>query len=69
MHGPLAAFAPKNDKAAGGPILNVADPHIPGVQGPTFTGLSRVPPGETFTREPLTGEQLDPFFTQGIYGG
>ena len=29
-----------------------------GNQGPTFSGLSRVPPGETFSRNPSTGPQL-----------
>ena len=38
----------------------MADPHTPGAQGPTFAGRPRVPPGETFTREPLTGAKLDP---------
>jgi len=33
------------------------DPHIPGNQGPTYKGRARVPPGQTFTREPATGEQ------------
>jgi virulence factor Mce-like protein len=32
--------------------------HTPGVQGTTWTGLSRVPPGETFSRTPQTGPQL-----------
>ncbi|HEV7462206.1 MAG TPA: MlaD family protein [Solirubrobacteraceae bacterium] len=68
IHGPLATFAPTKDKE-GGPTLAVADPHMPGVQGPTFAGLSHVPPGETFTREPLTGAKLDPALTSGIYGG
>src|SRR3954452_7031467 len=41
----LAAGAPAN--------LHVAiDPRTPGDQGPTFTGLKRVPPGETFSAEP-----------------
>jgi virulence factor Mce-like protein len=34
------------------------DPHTPGDQGPTFKGRSRVPNGETFTRNPQTGPQL-----------
>jgi ABC-type transporter Mla subunit MlaD len=34
----------------------VTDPHIPGNQGPTYTGRARVPEGQTFTREPETGE-------------
>jgi ABC-type transporter Mla subunit MlaD len=34
------------------------DSHTPGLQGPTWTGLSRVPPGQTFTRNPTTGPQL-----------
>jgi hypothetical protein len=33
------------------------DQHIPGDQGPLYTGLARVPPGETFTRNPSTGPQ------------
>jgi hypothetical protein len=38
---------------------NIAiDPRIPGNQGPTYTGLSRVPPGETFTRNPQLGPLL-----------
>jgi len=47
------------------PKLNiVTDPHIPGNQGPTFTGRSRVLPGQTFSREPELGprmpRELDP---------
>jgi ABC-type transporter Mla subunit MlaD len=38
-------------------LLNY-DAHTPGTQGMNFTGLSRVPPGETFTRRPTTGPQL-----------
>jgi virulence factor Mce-like protein len=34
------------------------DPHTPGDQGPTFRGRTRVPPGETFSRNPPTGPQL-----------
>jgi virulence factor Mce-like protein len=68
MHGPLASLAPTKDKE-GNPTRAVADPHIPGAQGPTYKGLSHVPPGETFTREPLTGAKLDPTLTSGIYGG
>jgi virulence factor Mce-like protein len=36
----------------------VTDAHTPGIQGATWTGLSRVPPGETFSRAPVTGPQL-----------
>ena len=32
--------------------------HTPGTQGTTWTGLSRVPPGETFSRTTQTGPQL-----------
>jgi virulence factor Mce-like protein len=32
------------------------NPRTPGVQGPTFTGLPRVPAGQTFTYAPETGE-------------
>lgn len=35
-----------------------AEQYTPGDQGPTWTGLSRVPPGQTFTRKPDTGPQL-----------
>jgi hypothetical protein len=42
----------------------VVDPHTPGNQGPTFTGLARVPPGQTFDRSPNSGpampKELDP---------
>ncbi|HEY1521978.1 MAG TPA: hypothetical protein VGF70_03120 [Solirubrobacteraceae bacterium] len=34
------------------------DAHTLGTQGMNFTGLSRVPPGETFTRQPTTGPQV-----------
>jgi ABC-type transporter Mla subunit MlaD len=36
----------------------VVDPHTPGDQGPTFTGLSRVPPGQTFSRAPQYGPRM-----------
>jgi virulence factor Mce-like protein len=36
-------------------IKIVTDPKTPGAQGPTFTGLSRVPKGQTFTRTPESG--------------
>jgi hypothetical protein len=35
-----------------------AEQYTPGDQGPTWTGLTRVPPGETFSRRPTTGPQL-----------
>jgi hypothetical protein len=35
-----------------------AEAHNPGNQGPTWTGLPRVPGGQTFTRNPLYGPQL-----------
>jgi hypothetical protein len=34
------------------------DAHTLGLQGSNWTGLSRVPPGETFTRSAQTGPQL-----------
>src|SRR5437588_1005582 len=34
------------------------DAHVPGNQGTTWSGLSRVPPGETYSRNPPTGPQL-----------
>jgi len=38
----------------------VVDPHIPGNQGPTFTGLAKVPPGQTFSRAPTAGPKMPP---------
>ena len=35
----------------------VSDQYTPGSQGTTWTGLTRVPTGETFSRRPLTGPQ------------
>jgi ABC-type transporter Mla subunit MlaD len=35
-----------------------SDAHTPGVQGPNWGGLTRVPAGETFSRNPQTGPQL-----------
>jgi hypothetical protein len=35
-----------------------SDAHTPGNQGMNWTGLTHVPPGETFTREPSGGPQL-----------
>ena len=43
----------------------VTDPHTPGNQGPTFHGRARVPEGETFSREPEIGPQLDPILRTG----
>ncbi|MGI8579053.1 MAG: MlaD family protein [Solirubrobacteraceae bacterium] len=51
--GNLSPFVPKSVKI-------VTNPHTPGNQGTTYSGRSRVPAGETFTREPQTGPQLDP---------
>ena len=55
--------------AEGNPFNLVRAPHTPGSQGPTFAGRARVPAGETFTREPQTGDRLAPEATTGIYGG
>jgi virulence factor Mce-like protein len=38
----------------------VVDPHTPGDQGPTYAGQAHVPAGETYSRNPQTGPQLDP---------
>jgi virulence factor Mce-like protein len=43
-----ARFYPKDLRIA-------RDPRTPGLQGPTFTGLPRVPKGQTFTAFPETG--------------
>jgi len=50
----LATFAPAT-QANGRPLNIVIDPHIPGNQGPTFTGRDRVPEGQTFSRYPEDG--------------
>ena len=47
----LNSFDPKGRDLA-------VDPHTPGGQGPTFKGLTHVPAGETFSRNPQTGPQL-----------
>jgi virulence factor Mce-like protein len=38
----------------------VVDPHLPGNSGPTYTGLPKVPEGQTFTRQPAVGPQIPP---------
>jgi ABC-type transporter Mla subunit MlaD len=38
----------------------VVDPRTPGLQGPTFTGLTRVPPGQTFVAKPQGGPNPPP---------
>jgi len=48
--GRLSQFAPKG-------YFIVTDPNTPGAQGPTYAGRRRVPPRETFTRQPLTGDR------------
>lgn len=47
-----ARFFPSKYKVA-------RDPRTRGLQGTTFTGRPRVPPGQTFTAEPETGEYAD----------
>jgi virulence factor Mce-like protein len=47
----LNAFDPQGRNLA-------LDPHTPGNQGPTFNGRTHVPAGETFSRNPQTGPQL-----------
>jgi hypothetical protein len=34
------------------------DPHVPCDQGTNWSGLRRVPPGQTYSRNPITGAQL-----------
>ncbi len=36
----------------------VTDAHTPGAQGSTWSGTAHTPPGETYSRDPLTGPQL-----------
>ncbi|MFL5333980.1 MAG: hypothetical protein ACJ8H8_12560, partial [Geminicoccaceae bacterium] len=62
--GRLAGLLPPTD-SKGAPFLIVGDPHTPGDQGPTYAGKAKVPAGETFTREPENGAQLDPAATAG----
>ena len=50
----LATYAPADDPT-GKPLNIVVDPHIPGNQGPTFTGRPKVPEGQTFSRYPESG--------------
>jgi hypothetical protein len=47
----LNAFDPQGRNLA-------LDPHTPGDQGTTFKGGTHVPAGETFSRNPQTGPQL-----------
>src|SRR5205085_2562833 len=42
----------------------VSDAHTPGNQGSVWNGLTHVPQGETFSREPTTGPAL-PFYPSG----
>jgi hypothetical protein len=41
-------------------VKTVVDPHLPGNSGPTFTGLPRVPEGQTFSRAPEIGPAMPP---------
>lgn len=59
----LATYAPAK-QANGDPLNIVVDPHIPGNQGPTFTGRPRVPEGQTFSRYPEDG----PAFPDALKG-
>ncbi|MDQ6914427.1 MAG: MlaD family protein, partial [Actinomycetota bacterium] len=68
MDGNLSVLGRAKD-STGAPFRIIFDPHTPGSQGPTFTGRSRVPAGETFTREPQNGAQLLPQLTTGPYSG
>jgi hypothetical protein len=68
MSGNLATFAPSKN-SQGTPVTAIFDPHTPGSQGPTFTGRSQVPAGETFSRENEIGPRLAPEQTSGIYSG
>jgi virulence factor Mce-like protein len=66
--GALAVLGPSKDHT-GAPFNIVNDPHTPGSQGPTFAGRTHVPAGETYSREPQIGAQLDPALTTGMYSG
>ena len=37
----------------------VSDPETPGLQGPTYKGRTRVPPGQSFVHRPETGAQVE----------
>ncbi|MEJ7784004.1 MAG: MlaD family protein [Solirubrobacteraceae bacterium] len=58
-----ATYAPATDPE-GKPLNIVIDPHIPGNQGPTFTGRPTVPEGQTFSRYPEDG----PAFPDALKG-
>jgi virulence factor Mce-like protein len=68
MNGNLSTFSPSTN-SSGTKIRAIFDPHTPGSQGPTFKGRSRVPAGETFSRENEIGSKLAPEQTTGIYSG
>ncbi|MDX6651200.1 MAG: phospholipid/cholesterol/gamma-HCH transport system substrate-binding protein [Solirubrobacteraceae bacterium] len=68
MAGNLATFGPAQN-SQGTPITAIFDPHTPGSQGPTFAGRTRVPPGQTYSRENEIGTKLPPEQTTGIYSG
>jgi virulence factor Mce-like protein len=46
-----------NSSDSGHRALNT-DSHTAGVQGTTWSGLTRVPPGETYSRNPVAGPEL-----------
>jgi phospholipid/cholesterol/gamma-HCH transport system substrate-binding protein len=68
MKGNLAINAPPTN-SQGNPTQVIFDSHTPGSQGPTFAGRSRVPAGETYTRENQTGAKLPQELVTGIYSG
>ena len=49
---------PEADPARVATVMKAIDQHTPGDQGPTFKRRTHVPAGETFTRNPQTGPQL-----------
>ena len=59
-------FIERNARFADPKYLIARDPRTPGVQGPTWTGLPRVPEGQTFTDRPETGPYSNmPFSERG----
>jgi hypothetical protein len=68
MNGNLATFGPRAN-SQGTATRVIFDPHTPGSQGPSFAGRTRVPSGQTFSRENEIGAKLPPEYTTGIYSG
>jgi phospholipid/cholesterol/gamma-HCH transport system substrate-binding protein len=67
----LKIGGPTRDTLGHNRFQTVSDPHTPGNQGTTFEGRSKVPKGETFSRDPEwpRAAQLPDALSTGTYGG